>query len=306
MKLAVLFWFYKDVDVCRDRLRLLRRYNPETPVFGLYGGDQSQADEFAARLSPYLDDFFSYPEGKSSTWKWLNGDLVLAEWFRRRGRLLSWDSVIVTQWDMLIFGRIREIFAGLKEGEVLLSSLRPVEEVAPWWYWIRTEPERYASFAAHVRKEYEYRDPLWCCQFVVVGLPRAFFESYAAVKAPECGFIEYRVPTYARIFGLPFCDSREFDCCWPEEPAARRPAPGEVTLSAGKETIPLEVICEHLSRRDGARVFHPFDRPFPLSAARALTLAYRLVPALPSLSAQLKKQARAQRRLWRDGGRHAQ
>jgi len=29
MKLAILFWFYKEQEICENRLKLLRKYNPE-------------------------------------------------------------------------------------------------------------------------------------------------------------------------------------------------------------------------------------------------------------------------------------
>jgi len=39
MKLAVLFWFYKEPEICHNRLEILRQHNPTVPIYGLYGGD---------------------------------------------------------------------------------------------------------------------------------------------------------------------------------------------------------------------------------------------------------------------------
>ena len=39
MQLAILFWCYKDVRICRDRLQHLRRDNPHSPIYLLFGGE---------------------------------------------------------------------------------------------------------------------------------------------------------------------------------------------------------------------------------------------------------------------------
>jgi hypothetical protein len=45
MNLAILFWFYKEPEICRNRLKLLKVKNPNTQIFGLYGGpDKKQSN----------------------------------------------------------------------------------------------------------------------------------------------------------------------------------------------------------------------------------------------------------------------
>jgi hypothetical protein len=175
---------------------------------------------------------------------------------------------------MLVFGPVTGIFKELKAGEMLLSSLRPVTEVMDWWYWTQ-EPraQSYAAFVEYMRDKLDYNDVPLCCQFVVVALPREFLERYIAIEEPELGFIEYRVPTYARMFGIPFCQTKAFECWWPYEPATADTRYRDMTLTA---SIPVsfKTICRHLLRRDGTRVFHPFYKIFPVgigSAKRFLT-----------------------------------
>ena len=83
-RVAVLFWFYRDLPVCRNRLDLLRRDNPDASIFGLYGGDPLDAERFRLALEPDLDDFWAFDQPVSSKWKWLNGDLMLAAWYEAR------------------------------------------------------------------------------------------------------------------------------------------------------------------------------------------------------------------------------
>ena len=84
-RVAVLFWFYRDLPVCRNRLEILRRDNPGASIFGLYGGDPANASQFADALSAQLDDFWAFDRPESSKWKWLNGDLMIAAWYEARG-----------------------------------------------------------------------------------------------------------------------------------------------------------------------------------------------------------------------------
>ncbi len=270
MNLAILFWFYKDLEISRNRLKLLRHYNPDAPIFGLYGGGKDEAEVFESQLSSYLDDFFAFSDDRSSEWKWINGDLMIADWYSQRGRVLSWDSIVVVQWDMLVFGPLTETFKELKEGEMLLSSLRPVTEVINWWYWTTQEPgaQRYTEFVKYIHDKFDYNDSPLCCQFVVVALPREFLERYITVEEPELGFIEYRVPTYARMFGIPFCQTKAFECWWSHEPATADTRYCDIALTAAGP-VSFGAICRHLLRRDGARVFHPFYKIFPLGVGSA-------------------------------------
>jgi hypothetical protein len=269
MNLSVLFWFYKDVNICRNRLQILRRHNPDISIFGLFGGDTSQAALFETQLAPYLNDFFVFPPGKSSEWKWYNGDLMIADWYHQRGQFMSWDTIVVVQWDMLVFGRLTQIFAKLNEGEILLSSIRAVEEVSPWWWWVNSSEPSYPAFVEHLREEFNYSAAPVCCQFVVVCLPREFLRRYTAVR-PETGFIEYRVPTFAGVFGIPIRNLKEFDCWWFDDPATKDTSECDIVLTAARIKIPVSRIRAHLNRPDGSRIFHPFDRMFPINTSSAM------------------------------------
>jgi hypothetical protein len=268
-RLAILFWFYRDPDLCVDRLRLLRRYNADVKIYGLYGGPIGDAGVFERALGPLLDDFYCYSLDRAPAWKWRNGDLIIAEWFRARGRGLDWDSVVVVQWDMLVLGDVRELFAGVARDELLLSNLCPVSEVSAHWYWIRESQrenhERFRVFREHLRVRHGYEGPLLACLFLVVCLPRCFLEPYSRIETPELGWIEYRVPTYARLFGVTLRRAERFDGWWHSAPDARRtPRRERVLVATGSvPSIPIRTVRYHLRRPEGARVFHPFMYPFP-------------------------------------------
>lgn len=282
MKLAVLFWFYKEPEICQNRLELIRKYNPNIPIYGLYGGDVSTVEQYKVSLGKYLDDFYVFTENKDSQWKWLQGDLLLTDWYVKRGKDLAWDTIIIVQWDMLVFGEIEKLFSMLKKDEVLLSGLRPIKEVEEDWMWVTPKlPEyrqKYLTFLEYVQKNYNYTlDPLGCI-FIVICLSRVFLEKYSTVQQPELGFLEYRIPMYAQIFGIPFCENHPFNASWLDsdplynhnkQPIKRlvnllRFKFNSPTLSASRNNVSLISIFRHLNSKRGAKVFHPYDDLVPL------------------------------------------
>jgi hypothetical protein len=245
--LAILFWFYKELDVCDNRLELLQRHNGDLRVYGLFGGEEADAGAFEARLGGRLADFYVAPPADRQ-WNWLNGDLMLLNWFERRGRGLVWDQIAVVQWDMLVLDAIRQQLPGMKAEEMYLSGLGTIDAaIENGWFWTSDGAHRpnYLRFKQHVREGYGYvRAPLHC-GFIFQVIPRAFFDKYAGVAGREIGMLEYKVPTYAEIFGVPFY---------------RRDLGLHAALNAVGREIPDDFIRRELEKPGGWRLFHPYYR----------------------------------------------
>ena len=256
MKLAILFWFYKEPQICENHLALLRKYNPDTPIYGLYGGDPKEADKYSSILGKYLNDFYTFTQDKDPDWKWHLGDLLITDWYCERGKNLSWDTILIVQWDMLVFAPVNELFSMLKQDQILLSGLRPIKEVEHFWDWVNPDikPELrqlYLKFLEYVQKKYDYNQEPLCCLFVVVCLPRNFMEKYSRVEQPELGFIEYRVPMYAQIFQTPFCTEHPFKAWWAGDPAS---SISRNTLNAKRKDINIITILIYLLDKELVRL----------------------------------------------------
>ncbi|GJE61586.1 class I SAM-dependent methyltransferase [Methylobacterium trifolii] len=274
--LAILFWFYKAPEICEDRLRQLRALNPGTAIYGLYGGPPGEAAGMGERLGPLLDDLYLFAQARDDAWKWRHGDQLVAAWHRDRGRHLPWDTVVLVQWDMLLLKPVAELFAMLRPGEALFSGFRPAEEVAGWWGWLDpARPGRAGdldAFRHYLLGSHGYDGPLWCCLFVVVCLPRGFLDRYLAAGHPEAGFLEYKLPTLAKVFGTPVCTDHPFVPWWAADPATRDAPAGRRLLNAVGDDVPAEVVRAE-SAAGRAHVFHPFRRvfaagPSPVPACR--------------------------------------
>ena len=267
MKLAILFWFYKDFQLCAERVALLRRLNPKTPIYGLYGGPPPDLNEARRSVGGDLDDLWAYAADQESHWRWLHGDQLIAAWMRERGQALEWDTVVVIQWDMLVLAPVDDIFAGLGPGEAVFSGHRPLDEVREWWGWAGAQDGEkraaLARFEDRLAEDFDYQGPLWCCLFIVICLPRDFLARYAAYGPPEEGFLEYRMPTLARIWGTPVRTDLGGRPWWGADPSTKTVSTRARALNAVGQEASLELVVAESRRPNGLRIFHPYTGPPP-------------------------------------------
>jgi hypothetical protein len=262
---AILFWFYRDLRVCRNRLDVLRHHNPDCQIFGLYGGEPEHAALYRDALSSQLDDFWAFEGSSDSDWKWRHGDLLLAEWYESRGRTLEWDHVFVAQWDMLVLDAVDDLVPALAPDEVLLCGVRPVADVERTWVWVRRgHAPAYQAFTSAMAARFGSVEPL-SCVFVVACIPRALLEAYKQLPEPDTGYVEYRLPTLASAVGLRVVESPRLAAWRPADEAAGRPTARERVLNGVRRPVVLPAIVGQLLRSEGARVFHPYHGLFPLS-----------------------------------------
>jgi hypothetical protein len=257
VELAILFWCYKEPQVCANKLRLLRHYNPTTPIYVLFGGEPAAAPQFQTEFDPFINDFYAFPEEKSPEWKWQRGDRLIARWFIDRGYGLNWDSIAIIQWDMLVFAPVEQLFSHLKKNELLLSGARSVEEVKTWWPWVQPWHPEYRDFL-HDNDLAQHE--AWCCEFIVAVFPRAFLERFAARKNPELGFLEYTIPSLAKSWGFDFCTDHPYTPWWNCDPAEFNRHPYDKMLNAIGEECPDRYVLLHLLDPWGLRIFHPYSR----------------------------------------------
>jgi len=257
MKLAILFWFYKEPEICINRLQIIRKHNPNIKIFAFYGGDIKQSTKYKKALSQYLDDFYiSFKITKPKAWKWINGDLMILDWYDKRGKnLTSWDSVVVVQWDMLVLGNVIKQFPKIKKNEIFISGTRVLDtNIERRWHWTKfggKKRNNYLAFKKYIANHYNYNKKLLCSLFILEVFPRIFFEKWLTVRNKEIGMLEYKIPTLASIFKIPFY-KRNFGVLWYSGDTKTTP------LNAQEIPIEKSYIDSQLSRKNGFRIFHPY------------------------------------------------
>jgi hypothetical protein len=260
---AILFWFYKDLPLCRSRLDVLRRANPDTPIFGLYGGPADDQERFRDALAPLVDDYWAFETSATAKWKWRHGDLMLTAWHEARGQHLEWTHVFVAQWDMLVLAPVATLVPELGERDVLLSGIRRVETIANDWVWVQGgHGDDYRAFVDAMESQFGSVDPI-CCLFVIACLPRALLESYRDLAAPTVGYVEYRLPTVASVYGFRIVEDDRYPSWGPSSSVEGRPSGRERLVNGTRHPVRLPRILLEVARPSGARVFHPYHGIFP-------------------------------------------
>jgi len=222
------------------------------------------AEEAKMELLELVDDFYVYPLEKSSEWKWRHGDQLVNSWYAERGKNLRWDTVFILQWDMLVLAPLDKIFSTLNLGEIVLSGFRPLHEVEAWWPWGYGEHKQELNiFKNLLASNYSYREELYACLFIVVCLPKIYFEKNNLYGISEIGFLEYKIPTFAKIFNIPVCVDSTFDPWWAADPKTKDACWADKTLNAVGSSIPTCVILEEHSKSNGKKIFHPFYKKEP-------------------------------------------
>ena len=183
-------------------------------------------------------------------------------------RGLQWDSVFLAQWDLVVVSPLVDLLPPLGVGDMLISGVRPVREVESWWQWVRGEPRgEYDAFLAHVAARFGPVDDPMCCQFIGLVAPRSFMGRYAVIEEPELGFLEYKIPVYAQVFGTPLVPDTCFRPWWPEEPATSRATRTQSLVHAWPTPVRLPVMMYESKRPGGRRIFHPYHGIYPHDVA---------------------------------------
>jgi hypothetical protein len=249
----IVFRFDRHPLVCRDRVALLRRLNPDVPVYGLYGGDrplEGAAIRAAGRAMLQLDGLWTRSPGDGH-WNWQHGDLALAAWFVDIGCGLEFDVVHYLEWDLLLLASLEEVYASVPPESVGLTALTPLTEVEDRWEWLQSAEGRQAweGLLAHARRFWGYRGVPHASWGPGPCFPRTFLSRFAELEVPELGHDELRLPLVAEALGFLLADTglrRGWDS----------PAEDRVFNLRSVEIDPATML-EELAAPGGRRAFHP-------------------------------------------------
>lgn len=258
MNFIILFRFHNRFDICKNRLEIIKKFNPDIKIYGLYGGEEESFNKALATLSSFFENIYSI-KGKSSDWKWKNGDLAIREWFRDFGINLIFDSVVVLEWDLLQFDSIERIYSHINKDCVGLTGPILTKEVENRWKWLSEEPYKseWGSLKKFVSKEYGYCGEYYATLGPGPILPNSFLKKYTSIEVPELCHDELRLPLIAKVLGFNICDTGFFRK-WYDEDEPKFFNCWDVEISP--ETIKSELVKEN-----GRRVFHPYRKLFDLN-----------------------------------------
>lgn len=237
-----------------NRIRLLRLFNRDMEIHGLYGGPEGDFSSFEKEVGPELDSLACL-RGKSPEWKWKNVDFALQEWFLGRGRDIGFDMLHVVEWDMLCLDSLDRIFRDVPAGALGLAGIRPAREAGDNWIWMTRDPyrEEYEKLRDDVRTRFGHEEEPCACVACVACVPRSFLEEYSRLEIEELCNDEVRVALFAHAMGYETVDTGLYD--WERSGRAQ-------FFSLEERVIPESAIFSELRKKGGQRVFHPVRTVF--------------------------------------------
>ena len=255
----ILLRFHDFFDICKNKVDLARKLNPDEPILGLYGGRKRK--EFP---DLGLEHIYDIPVG-NGLWKWKNIDIALSYWFRDVGQDLEWDRLNILEWDLLITKPNSVIYGHLSKEDLGLTQLTEESKLDPRWGWVSKKRKSWNQLKTYLLNEYGYRGIYYGAIGGGLSFPRRFIEEYS--KIPDeissgnhedwfCDLHEEtRIPNFAKALGFHIEPNRLI-------------SPTEINgddrrvFSLKKEPIPLSVVQEELSKKNGRVAFHPFTELF--------------------------------------------
>jgi hypothetical protein len=261
MNRIILFHFHDHFEVCKNRLEMFKTFNPHIPILGLYGGPHENFKSACSLLEPWLMHVYEVPvEGRA--WKWQHGDLCLRMWHRDIGMHIPFDMLHQMEWDILFFDDLENVYSHVLEGGVGLTALTPLEKIEHIWSWAYLEyrKKERAELLAYVKEKFSYEGELYACQGPASCFSRSFLDQYAAVDVPELLNVEFRLPLFAQIFGIPLFNNHAIYREILDKEEMR-------FFNCEQKEIERSLILEELAKPWGRRVFHPFYEIFELPEA---------------------------------------
>jgi hypothetical protein len=254
-KTIIIFRFHKEPRICLNRIELLKLYNPDIPVYGIYGGNEDDFHEFDELLSKNLAGIYRIRD-KTDEWKWKNFDLALREWYNDYGKDIDFDIACAVEWDLLIFGSLNEIYAEINEGELGITGLTPLSSVENQWFWTTGAlRDEYAKLIEYVRKTYNYSKTPLASLGPGLCFPKSFLADYSAMDVPELSHDEIRVPLFAQILDYSIKNTGFFKDWF--DPKERK------HFNCDGHPVSVNIINREL-QADRRKVFHPFRDFYPL------------------------------------------
>jgi len=248
MTSVVLFKFHQSFDVCRERVAMLRSFNPNIPVHALYSGPAGGRAAARAALGDLAVDIQQAPD-RGADWAWLHNDLMTKQWYRTHGRDIEFDRVYEYDWDLLTAAPLSDIYPDTADDEIALcAAVQFTEEIEQRWVWTNRS-ESFAQFMAYMGDTFGLRSLRWASLGPGPLLSRAFLEEFSRTEDIELVHGEISYPAYADALGfrvvnnnmrksfLDRSEDRYFHC--------------------ERGEIPFETIARELVKPDGRRAFHP-------------------------------------------------
>ena len=251
MKRIGLLRYHNQAEMCINRLKLFHHFNPEVPVYGLFGGKEEEFSMYDDQLKDHLAGNYCL-RNVSDEWKWRNGDLAFRLWYKDFGCHLDFQMVHILEWDLLMFDSLDSLYSHIPKNGLGVTGLTPLKKIYKKWFWTRNQEQQaeWEELYQFVHDTFSIAEPPFASAGPGLALPKSFLERYTRISVPELSHDELRIPLFAQAFGYPLYNTG-FYRKWFSEKEWKY-------FNCNAFDISWSTIQKELHNKKGRRVFHPY------------------------------------------------
>jgi hypothetical protein len=251
MKRIGLFRYHNNPEFCKNRIELFHHYNPETPAYGLFGGNEQAFPAYSEMLKGHLAGNYCL-KNVSDEWKWKNGDLAFRLWYKDYGHRLGFDVVHILEWDLVMFDTLDNLYGHIPDNAAAVTGLTRLKKVFKKWFWTRDLKQRqeWDQLNRYIHSHFGNSMTPYASVGPGLVLPRSFLEQYTQFPVPDWSNDELRIPLFLQSLGFEIYDTG-FYKKWFSEREWKY-------FNCNGFDISWSVIKKELNKKGGRRVFHPY------------------------------------------------
>lgn len=207
-KSIILFRFYKDFEIARERIKILRHFNPSIPVHGLFGGQPEDHERALNVLGDLTENIWNFGSNETPKWKWFHTDLIQKAWFRDIGHKIDFDFMFSYEYDILTAASLLDIYPDTDDNTLTLAAVDLLKNVEKRWDWTSKEPSksRFVQFSNYMNQKYSIKQQKYVCLGPGPLLPRKFIEKFSDTEDIDLVHEEIAYPAYAEALGFKLAD----------------------------------------------------------------------------------------------------
>jgi len=251
MKRIALVRYHDKPEVCKNRLDLFWKFNPDIKLYGLYGGKEEKFPEYQETFESYFTNNYCI-RNQSDIWKWKNGDLSFRLWYNDFGHTISFDMLHILEWDLLIMDRLESLYANIPKNGMGLTGLIPIEKIEQQWFWTRNENQKaeWNALKKYVKENHGFSGPYMGAVAPGICIPKTFLENYSQITVPDLCNDELRITLFAQALGYKLYDTGFFKKWFSKKEWK--------FFNCNDQEVSVQNIMKQLQKPNGRRVFHPY------------------------------------------------
>lgn len=251
-KAIILFRFHSDIDIAKERIKILRYFNPDLPIYGLFGGSEKDYNVANKQLGKLVEHIWLYPRKEKPDWKWIHSDLMTKEWFRDFGYLVDFDFMYSYEYDLLTLAPLSEIYPNIDENTLALAAVAKLKDIEGSWWWTSDNKARpnFLKFKEYMKQKYGQDEQVHVCLGPGPLLPKRFLEKFAETEGVELVHEEITLPAYAEVFGFKLADHGM-------HPGFGSSAEKQKIFNCHNKEVDKKDIQFQMQKSSGIRAFHP-------------------------------------------------